>query len=202
MAEIIAEKVLNFIEEIGRLKNISRTGWRFHGIVGDTESISDHCYRVSLLAMLLGDVLVDYGMTLDMDKVMRIAILHEIGEARIGDIPFPAFRYIDEDYKSQAEEKAVDDMLDGLGQIGKRYSELWCEFEKCSSMEGKLVRAADKLELMIQVYQYEETGYRNLDRFWVNPWNMQDFDLHEFIGDIMEALIEKRENLFPERSKK
>jgi len=203
MAKISAEHVLNFIEEIGKLKNLSRTGWRFHGIIGDTESISDHCYRVSLLAMLLGDVLVSHHeVELDMDKVMRIALLHEIAEARIGDIPFPAFRYIDEEYKSKAEERAVDEILNSLGRIGRKYYELWREFEECSSLEGRLVRAADKLELMIQVYQYEEIGYRNLDRFWTNPWNMQGFDLHEFIGEIMQALVEKRNKLFTERNRK
>ena len=202
MTEITAEQVLNFIEEIGKLKNLSRTGWRFHGIIGNTESISDHCYRVSLLAMLLGDILVEHDVKLDMDKVMRIALLHEIAEARIGDIPFPAFRYIDEEYKSKAEEKAVDEMLESLGRIGRRYYDLWREFEECSSLEGRLVRAADKLELMIQVYQYEEIGYRNLDRFWTNPWNMQEFDLHEFIGEIMQALVEKRNKLFAERKGK
>jgi len=202
MTDITAKQVLNFIEEIGKLKTISRTGWRFHGIIGDTESISDHCYRVSLLAMLLGDVLVEHDVKLDMDKVMRMALLHEIGEARIGDIPFPAFRYIDEQYKSKAEQKAVDEMLNNLGQIGRRYFSLWREFEERSSLEGRLVRAADKLELMIQVYQYEKVGYRDLDLFWTNSWNMQEFDLHEFIEEIMQALVEKRNNLFAERNRK
>jgi len=202
MTEINAKKVLNFIEEIGKLKTLPRSGWRFHGIVGNTESISDHCYRVSLIAMLLGDILVEYGLDLDMDKVMRISLLHEIAEARIGDIPFPAFKYIDEEYKSKAEDRAVREMLDNLGEIGKRYYELWTEFEKCSSLEGKVVKASDKLELMIQVYQYEKVGYRCLDRFWTNPWNMQQFDLHEFIEEIMKVLVEKRTELFAERNEK
>ncbi|MBI1927725.1 HD domain-containing protein, partial [Candidatus Poribacteria bacterium] len=50
-----AQAVLNFIEEIGVLKNLPRTGWRFRGIK-DAESVADHCYRVSLLSMLLADV--------------------------------------------------------------------------------------------------------------------------------------------------
>lgn len=199
MDEISADEVLNFIEEVGRLKNISRSGWRFHGITGDTESISDHCYRVSLLAMLLGDILVENSVKLDMNRVMRIAILHEIGEARVGDIPFPVLKYIDEEYKSSAEDKAVSEMLNGLGKIGQRYYKLWYEFEQGSSLEGRLVKAADKLELMIQVYQYEEVGYRNLEKFWTNPWNMQEFDLHEFIGKLMHTLVEKRNKLFAER---
>ena len=53
-----AQAVLDFIEEIGVLKNLPRTGWRFRGIK-DAESIADHCYRVSLLSMILADVLTE-----------------------------------------------------------------------------------------------------------------------------------------------
>ena len=55
-----AQAVLDFIEEIGVLKNLSRTGWRFRGIK-DAESVADHCYRVSLLSMILADVLTETG---------------------------------------------------------------------------------------------------------------------------------------------
>ena len=83
-----AQAVLDFIEEIGVLKNLPRTGWRFRGIK-DAESIADHCYRVSLLSMILADVLTEQDVPLDVEKVMRLALLHEIAEARVGDLPFP-----------------------------------------------------------------------------------------------------------------
>ena len=93
-----AQVVLDFIEEIGVLKNLPRTGWRFRGIK-DAESVADHCYRVSLLSMILADVLTAQDVPLDVEKVMRIALLHEVAEARIGDLPFPALKYIPEAVK-------------------------------------------------------------------------------------------------------
>jgi putative hydrolase of HD superfamily len=190
-----ARDLIEFIEEIGRLKLISRTGWRFHGIKS-TESIADHSYRVALLAMLLGDMLQERGVHLDMEKLLRIAVLHEIPEAKIGDVPFPAFQFLSEEVKEKAEKEAVRSMVSRLGRIGENYEKLWAEFEDRGSLEAKVVRAADKLELMIQVYEYEKIGYRNLDRFWVNPWNRRDFDVHPLVERVMDRLKEMRREIF------
>jgi putative hydrolase of HD superfamily len=189
-----AQVVLDFIEEIGVLKNLPRTGWRFRGIK-DAESVADHCYRVSLLSMILADVLTEQDVPLDVEKVMRLALLHEIAEARIGDVPFPALEYIPEDVKEAGERTAVESMFENFGAFQQKYVELWDEFERGTSLEGKLVRATDKLELMIQVLEYEKIGYRSLDKFWVNPWNHQNFDDYPLIREIMNLLIERRECL-------
>ena len=189
-----AQAVLDFIEEIGVLKNLSRTGWRFRGIK-DTESVADHCYRVSLLSMILADVLTEQDVPLDVEKVMRIALLHEVAEARIGDLPFPALKYISEEVKAAGERAAVESMFESFGPLQQKYIQLWDEFEGATSIEGKLVRAADKLELMIQVLEYEKIGYRSLDSFWVNPWNYRSFDYSPLIQEIMDLLYQKREDL-------
>lgn len=189
--EMKAEAILSFIEEIGILKSLPRTGWLIHGIKNG-ESIADHCYRMTLLSMLLADTLVAKGMKLDTEKVMRLSLLHEIAEARIGDIPFPVLTYIPEEVKEIGERKAVTSMLEKFGSIGKWYQELWEEFEQNETIEAKLVRAADKLELMIQVLEYEKLGYQSLNQFWENDWNQRGFDISPLIQEIMELLTKKR----------
>jgi len=189
--EMKAEAILSFIEEIGILKSLPRTGWLIHGIKNG-ESIADHCYRMTLLSMLLADTLVAKGMKLDTEKVMRLSLLHEIAEARIGDIPFTVLTYIPEEVKETGERKAVTSMLEKFGSIGKWYQELWEEFEKNETIEAKLVRAADKLELMIQVLEYEKLGYQSLNQFWENDWNQRGFDISPLIQEIMELLTKKR----------
>ncbi|MEC7868773.1 MAG: HD domain-containing protein [Candidatus Poribacteria bacterium] len=186
-----AEAILSFIEEIGILKSLPRTGWLIHGIKNG-ESIADHCYRMTLLSMVLADTLVAKGMKLDTEKVMRLSLLHEIAEARIGDIPFTVLTYIPEEVKEIGERKAVTSMLEKFGSIGKWYQELWEEFEKNETIEAKLVRAADKLELMIQVLEYEKLGYQSLNQFWENDWNQRGFDISPLIQEIMELLTKKR----------
>ncbi len=189
-----AQTILDFIEEIGVLKNLPRTGWRFQGIK-DGESVADHCYRVSLLSMILADLLKTHGVSLDAEKVMRMALLHEVAEARIGDIPFPALEYIAEDVKENGEKAAVKSMFGAFGDVGEKYIEIWEEFESNTSVEGQLVRAADKLELMIQAYEYEKIGYRNLDKFWTNSWNRQGVKQFAQIQEIMELLMERRKKV-------
>ena len=189
--EMKAEAILSFIEEIGILKSLPRTGWLIHGIKNG-ESIADHCYRMTLLSMVLADTLVAKGMKLDTEKVMRLSLLHEIAEARIGDIPFTTLTYIPEEVKETGERKAVTSMLEKFGSIGKWYQELWEEFEQNETIEAKLVRAADKLELMIQVLEYEKLGYQSLNQFWENDWNQRGFDISPLIQEIMELLTKKR----------
>ena len=196
-----AQAVLDLIEEIGVLKNLPRTGWRFRGIK-DAESVADHCYRVSLLSMLLADVLTEGDVKLNVEKVMRIALLHDVAEARIGDVPFPALEYIPEDVKEIGEKAALQSMFEGFGTLRQKYIDLWEEFEKGTSLEGRLVRAADKLELMIQVFQYEKVGYRSLDKFWTNAWNHRGFDDYSLIREIMDLLVERREEVLFKCTKK
>ena len=189
-----AQTVLDFIEEIGVLKNLPRTGWRFRGIK-DAESVADHCYRVSLLSMILADVLTEQDVRLDVEKVMRLALLHEVAEARVGDLPFPALKYISEELKEVGERAAAESMFEHFGPLQEKYIQLWKEFEEGASIEGKLVRAADKLELMIQVLEYEKIGYRSLDKFWANPWNYRNFDDFPLVQEIMDLLYQRREDL-------
>ena len=142
--------------------------------------------------MVLADTLVAKGLKLDTEKVMRLALLHEIAETRIGDIPFTVLDYIPETVKEKGERKAVKSMLEQFENIGEWYQELWEEFEQNETIEAKIVRAADKLELMIQVLEYEKLGYQSLDQFWENDWNQNGFDVNPLIQEIMALLTKKR----------
>ena len=182
------QAILNFMTEIGSMKTTHRAGWGMLGIK-NAESIADHCYRVSVFAMLLADVLKAKGEDIDVEKVMRIALLHEIAESRIGDIPYPALKYMPEDFKAKAEQKAIEDMLGSFGPLKDYYVGLWKEFEFRETLEGHLVKIADKMELMIQVTEYEILGYENLMDFWDTEWNQQGFYHYSLTAEIMEILV-------------
>lgn len=189
-----AEAVLDLVENLAVLKNLPRTGWALRGIT-HCESIADHCFRMSFLAMLLADVLIEQGVPLDAAKVMRMALLHEMGEARIGDIPVPAMRYLTAEAKNAAEQAAIEAMLSEFGPLSAKYRTLWLEFEEASSLEGKLVRAVDKLEMMIQVYEYEKIGYRCVDDFWLNLSIRRDFVVNPIVEEIMRLLEERHQKI-------
>lgn len=185
-----AEMVLILMEELGSMKNIRRTGWSLKGI-RDGESIADHCYRTAILAMLIADILEEEGMDINPDKVTRIALLHEIAEARIGDIPYPALRHIPQEVKATAELDAIESMLKGFGPLRQKYVDLWSEFEYGTSMEGLIVHIADKLELMIQVSEYEKLGYTDFNEFWTTQWNQSGIYETSLTAEIMEILKER-----------
>jgi putative hydrolase of HD superfamily len=186
-----AQAILDLMEEVGKLKLLPRTGWLLRGL-RNVESIADHSYRVSLLAMVLADCLNDSGMDINVESVMRIALIHDIAESQIGDIPHPATRYIPEDIKEKGERAAVQEMVAAFGNLGDRYIALWQSFEDASTIEAEIVRVADKLEMMIQAFEYESVGYRSLNDFWANTANFRHFSDYPLVQEMMTLLQERR----------
>jgi putative hydrolase of HD superfamily len=182
-----ASDLIDFLDALETLKNLPRTGWLLRGI-RDGESIADHCHRTTTTAMIIADTLVERGATLDVERVMRIAVLHEIAESRVGDIPYPAQRYLPENAKEEAEAAAARELLAPLGTLGDRYYDLWDEFERRETPESMVVRVADKLEMLVQAWEYERAGAADLDNFWQSAWNVRDFDAFPLAGEIMDEL--------------
>lgn len=146
-----------------KLKDIFRTGWKLSG-VDRPESVADHTFGVVFLSMLLGDKL-----SLDTEKMVKMAVLHDMVESKLGDIHYESQTYLGEDTMKEAEEKAARDVLP------EDYFHLWEEYTLKESKEAQLVSACDKLELYFQALRYEKAGYTGLNHFWENPWNKKDF---------------------------
>ncbi|MBU7019364.1 MAG: HD domain-containing protein [Theionarchaea archaeon] len=146
-----------------KLKSVIRTGWKLSGIELP-ESVADHTFGVVFLSMLLGDKLA-----LNTERMMKMALIHDIAESKLGDIHYESKTYIGEDSLEKAEGTAARDILPD------EYFELWDEYKKKETREARIVSACDKLELYFQAVHYEKTGYTDLDKFWENPWNQKDF---------------------------
>jgi putative hydrolase of HD superfamily len=171
------EQLIDLFLETTILKRMPRTGWGMRGVF-PVESVAEHSYGVAFVALALADCLQagapdqevrgtrgSSDPTLDMEKVLIMALLHDLAEARLTDLPASAVRLIPRQVKSRAEAGVVVDMLRGL-PTSNRFVALWQEFEDESSPEGRLVRDADKLEMMVQCLRYEMAGSRGLDEFW------------------------------------
>ncbi|MGD8465455.1 MAG: HD family hydrolase [Anaerolineae bacterium] len=154
--------------EAATLKRVPRTGWGTRG-VAYVESVADHSFGVVFMVLTLVDALQngeDADVAgLDLEKALIMAALHDLAEVRLTDLPSSAVRLIPPAIKSQAETKAMNALLSPLSRNGRLLS-LWQEFEDETSPEGKLVRDADKLEMMVQCLRYEQAGERGLDEFW------------------------------------
>ena len=82
------------LTELNRLKAVPRIGWLLRG-VRDVESVADHSYGVALIAMILADRAKARGMAVDVERVLRMALLHDLTEARTGDLPHTVKRYFE-----------------------------------------------------------------------------------------------------------
>jgi putative hydrolase of HD superfamily len=149
--------------EAATLKRVPRTGWLMRG-VPHVESVADHSFGVAFVALALAGALAPEA--LDVEKVLVMALLHDLAEVRLTDLPATAVRLIPGEVKREAEAGAMADLLAPLPH-GGRLQALWQEFEDRASPEGRLVRDADKLEMMVQCLHYELAGSRGLDEFWL-----------------------------------
>jgi putative hydrolase of HD superfamily len=155
------EGILEFLKKAGKLKGLQRTGWLESG-VDDPESVAEHMFRTALATMLLSD-LKGY----DTCKAVRMALLHDLIEVEIGDLT-PTQKAELEGLNTE-EDKAMKFLLSGLPkEISEAYLISWKELRDEVSTEARLVANVDRLEMLLQAFEYEERGvdpYR-LDHFW------------------------------------
>ena len=182
-----ADSIIAFLNELMRLKALPRTGWLLRG-VRDVESIAEHLYGVTFTAMLLADRARAQGHVVNVEKVLRMALLHDLTEARTGDLPATIKPYFEASALKSADEKIAREMLEPLGGD---YLALWHEYEARTSLEARIVKAADKLDLLLQAYEYERGGAQAMNEFWQNA-DFASLDLDDLIGDVVAALQQKR----------
>lgn len=129
--------------------------------VQNPESIADHMYRMGLMALISADI-----PGVDRNKCVKMAIVHDIAEAIVGDIT-PSDG-VPKHEKSRLEREALEHMckLLGEGQRAKEISELWMEYEDNSSPEAKVVKDFDKVEMILQALEYENDQGKDLEEFF------------------------------------
>ena len=135
-----AREYLDILHVAERLKDTPRHCTTTNG---RPESVAEHSWRVSLMASLLRREFPD----LDMDKVVNMCLIHDLGECFTGDIP--AFVKTDADRKT--EDALLDQWVKSLPEeLSSDISALYKEMEAQETAEAKLYKALDKLEALIQ----------------------------------------------------
>lgn len=152
--------------ELQRLKRLDRTGWTLRGLPNGTESVAAHSFGVAVTAMRLADELQTRGVTVDTERLLRIALLHDWAEARVGDLPKTATSYFGGEVRKRAETAAFADIVSGAGGSASLYRELYDDYEQRESLEARLVKAADVIDLLVQALALERAGARGLEEFW------------------------------------
>jgi putative hydrolase of HD superfamily len=173
--------------ELQRLKTLDRTGWTLRGQSPGAESVAAHSYGVALAAMMLADEVRARGVEVDVERVLRVALMHDWAEARLGDMPRTAVEYFGAQVRKEAERAAFDDIV-GKMTSAESYSALHADYEERESLEARLVKAADIIDLLVQALAFERAGVRGLDEFWDGVAE-RDFRLEGIAAEVLDEVL-------------
>ena len=155
-------RLLDFLKTAEQLKCNTRHSYTSSGRL---ESVAEHSWRLALMAMLVGDEFPE----LDMDKVIKMCLIHDMGEAFTGDIP--AFEKTDKDSEKEAD--VLGEWVKTLPEpFDKEMAELYQEMEAQQTLESRIYKALDKLEALIQ---HNESD--------IKTWIPLEYDLQMTYGD-------------------
>ena len=182
--------MLPLLIELQRLKCLDRTGWTLRGLPNGTESVAAHSFGVAVTAMALADELQARGVTVNTEKLLRMALLHDWAETRVGDMPKTATLYFGSEARKRAETAAFADVVRGAGVANSLYRELYDDYEQRESLESRLVKAADVIDLLVQVLALERSGARGLEEFW-EIVEAGDFHLEGQAQELLDELFGK-----------
>jgi putative hydrolase of HD superfamily len=198
LARIRAVKVLimlSILIELQRLKRLERTGWTLRGLPNGTESVAAHSFGVCVTAMMLADEVKMRGTNIDTELVLRMALVHDWAETRVGDMPKTATNYFGADARKHAEASAFADIVEAVGPRASQYESLYQDYEQRISIEARLVKAADVIDLLIQAYALERSGARGLDEFWEvaqNPNFQLPAAAEEVVKEVLASILDAR----------
>ncbi len=152
--------MVNFIFELNQLKRQYHSGFQLAGIK-NPDSVAEHAWRSAQIGYILA---VMEGLD-NPEKVAAMVLIHDNGEARVGDQHKLAARYFD---INQAEHKAFGDQLEMLGsKVKEKWQEYFNEFENRNTKEGIIAVDANWLEVAFQAKEYVDLG-NEAAQDWIN----------------------------------
>ena len=152
MTEENLRRIAKVLEIVGMLKRIQRTGW-VDAEVYQPESVADHTFRTAFLCMLYADM-----QGLDPLKLLRMALIHDLPEAIIGDLT-PNQKT---EETKESEEEAMLRILCLLPEMEReKYLAVWNEYQEGKTKEAAAVRQLEKIEMALQATEYKKLGSTN-----------------------------------------
>ena len=178
-------ELLNALAVAERLKDTTR---HCYTAGGRHESVAEHSWMLTVMAFFLKEEFPDVNM----DKVIRMCIIHDLGECFTGDIP----TFVKTDSDRKTEDELLDEWVKSLPEeVSKSMTELYDEMEKQETLEAKLYKALDKLEALIQ---HNESP--------IDTWSENEYELNKTyafnVVDHSEWLKELRQEILKDTLEK
>lgn len=174
---------LNFLTVAERLKGVTRHCYTSNGT---HEAVAGHCWRMTLMAMLLEPELPE----LDMDRVLRMCIIHDLGEAITGDIP--TF------LKTDGDEAVESDALSGLVALlpdpqRGMLTKLFAEMDALETPEARFYKALDKIEAVIQHNESDIATWMPLEYDLNRTYAITETAAFPYLRQLRAAVLEDTE---------
>ena len=172
MTALDPARILTTLDGLDPLGDLPRTGWVIRGVV-PAETIAAHSHAVAVLVAMIVDQLRDAGVAVDGERAIRIALVHDAPEARTGDLPMP--------HKTPALAAALADLEARLAAelLPPGLAADWRDGEAGTSLEARIVAAADKIQMLNKLALLERQGRGGpaFDGMWANPANLRALDV-------------------------
>jgi len=180
--------LMKFFEAAMRMKEVERTGWIERG-VQRPETSSDHSFMVALMVLVLGT-----HRKLNLEKALKMAIIHDLPEAIVGDI------ITKENWEkggSMWEHEKLSKELPAMKKLSSlsgdmEILDLWEEFEAQKTAEARFVKDIDRLATIMQAVEYhrKENYKKPLPPFWNEKGlsSVKDPELRKFLDSVLKRL--------------
>jgi putative hydrolase of HD superfamily len=184
------QDTLRCLMELHALSKIPRTGWLLAGVT-NAETVSEHSFETAVFAYVLS---TQANVKVDLGKVFLMALFHEVGEARITDLPRRSKDYIGK-AKRNGERQAAGDVLADLSDTILPLLE---ELHAKQSLEARLVEAAEELQIIFKAMVYAKENRGDMSEYTIDAKKYDSLGidaaqvLAKLIGEKLEHYLGKK----------
>jgi putative hydrolase of HD superfamily len=145
--------IANLLFEARILKDITRSGYAFLG--SGKESIAEHSFMTAFICFAMAKM----DTKIDIAKLVTMALVHDLAEARTGD-----FNYVEKKYSTIDEAKAISHLIKPLS-FGNDIKDLIDEFNLCETKEAKLAKDADQISFILELKKIDDIGAKGPEKW-------------------------------------
>ena len=170
-------ELIDFLGIAEKMKCNTRHSWTS---TNRKESVAEHSWRLSLIALLLEREIEN----VDFQKIIKMCIIHDLGEAITGDIP----SFLNTKQDSKTEQKAITTLIEKLPEPQKTdMLTLFEEMEKRETMESKIYKALDRLEAVIQHNEAPIDSWLPLEYELQQSYGWEEAQVHERLSQLRQT---------------
>ena len=173
-------ELIDFLQLIGKLKVNTRHCWTTED---RQESVAEHSWRLALMPLLIAEHYPDT----DINKVVKMCLIHDFGEALTGDIP----AFFKTEAHEETEEKATEKILSMLSSpVKEEFSALFDEMEAMETPEAKLFKALDNLEAVVSHNEADISSWIEMEYTENLRYGKETAAFSEYTAKLREVLTE------------